>query len=118
VDVQHAVRPELYEAANIDGASAWQRFRHITLPLLKPALFPAIIIGTIWTFNAFNVIFLVSGGAPDHGTEILITEAYYLFTVLQRYGLAAAYSVLIFAILLVYTLVTNWLTEATEAIDR
>lgn len=109
---------ELYEAAAIDGASPWQKFRHITLPLLRPALFPAIILGTIWTFNAFNVIYLVSGGGPDHQTEILITEAYYLFTVLRRIGLAAAYSVLIFVLLLAYTLITNRLTSATEAVDR
>ncbi len=108
---------ELYEAASIDGASAVDKFRHITMPLLRPALFPAIILGTIWTFNAFNIIYLVSGGAPDHQTEILITEAYYIFTVLQRTGLAAAYSVIIFLLLLVYTLVTNRLTNATEAVD-
>ena len=87
------------------------------MPLLRPALFPAIILGTIWTFNAFNIIYLVSGGGPDHQTEILITEAYYIFTVLQRTGLAAAYSVIIFVLLLGYTLITNRLTSATEAVD-
>ena len=113
-----SIPADLYEAASIDGASPWQKFRHITLPLLRPALFPAVILGTIWTFNAFNVIYLVSGGGPDHKTEILITEAYYLFTVLRRIGLAAAYSVLIFVLLLAYTLITNRLTSATEAVDR
>jgi ABC-type sugar transport system permease subunit len=113
-----SIPADLYEAASIDGASAWQRFRHVTLPLMRPALFPAIILGTIWTFNAFNIIYLVSGGAPDHRTDILITEAYYIFTVLRRTGLAAAYSVIIFLMLLVYTLVTNRLTRATEAVDR
>lgn len=107
---------ELYEAADMDGGTGWQKFRHITLPLLRPALFPAIILGTIWTFNAFNVIWLVSGGGPDHQTDILITEAYYTFTVLRRTGLAAAYSVLIFLLLLGYTLVTNRLTKATQAV--
>jgi ABC-type sugar transport system permease subunit len=108
---------ELYEAAEIDGASSWQQFRHVTLPLLKPALFPAVILGTIWTFNAFNVIYLVSGGGPEHKTDILITEAYHAFTVLRRTGLAAAYSVLIFLVLLGYTVVTNRKTKATEAIS-
>lgn len=112
-----SIPSELYEAADIDGASTWQKFRHVTLPLLKPALFPAIILGTIWTFNAFNVIYLVSGGGPDHKTDILITEAYYTFTVLRRTGLAAAYSVLIFAILLLYTLITNRKTRATESVS-
>lgn len=113
-----SIPADLYEAASIDGASAWQKFRHITVPLLRPALFPAIILGTIWTFNAFNVIYLVSGGGPDHQTEILITEAYYLFTVLRRMGLAAAYSVFIFILLMAYTLITNRLTSATEAVDE
>ena len=112
-----SISNELYEAADMDGGSAWQKFRYITLPLLRPALFPAIILGTIWTFNAFNVIWLVSGGGPDHKTDILITEAYYTFTVLRQTGLAAAYSVLIFLILLGYTLVTNRLTKATEAVN-
>lgn len=110
-----SIPAELYEAASIDGASGWQKFRHVTLPLLRPALFPAVILGTIWTFNAFNIIYLVSGGGPDHQTDILITEAYFLFTVLRRIGLAAAYSVLIFVLLLGYTLITNRLTQATEA---
>ncbi len=112
-----SIPSELYEAADIDGATTWQKFKHVTLPLLKPALFPAIILGTIWTFNAFNVIYLVSGGGPDHKTDILITEAYYTFTVLRRTGLAAAYSVLIFAILLLYTLITNRKTRATESVS-
>lgn len=105
---------ELYEAADVDGATAWQKFRHITAPLLKPALFPAIILGTIWTFNMFNVIYLVSGGGPNNSTEILITDAYRAFAVLNRHGLAAAYSVIIFLILFVYTVMTNRITKATD----
>ncbi len=104
----------LYEAAEVDGAGPWDKFRHITLPLLKPALFPAIILGSIWTFNMFNVIYLVSGGGPENSTEILITDAYRAFAELNRYGLAAAYSVIIFVILLLYTLITNRITKATE----
>ena len=103
---------DLYEAASLDGASAWQRFRSITLPLLKPALLPAIILGTIWTFNLFNVIYLVSMGAGN--TEILITEAYRTFHEQHRHGYAAAYSVLIFFILLAYTWVTTRVTKASE----
>jgi len=106
---------DLYEAAEVDGASRWQQFRHITLPLLKPALFPAVILGTIWTFNMFNIIYLVSGGAPERKTDILITEAYrWAFEGGRRYGYAAAYSVIIFVILLVYSLFTNRITKASE----
>src|SRR5690606_4340921 len=51
----------LYEAASIDGANAWQKFRLVTLPLLKPVMTPAITLGTIWTFNNINVIYLMTG---------------------------------------------------------
>jgi ABC-type sugar transport system permease subunit len=109
-----SIPAELYEAADVDGASRWQKFRNITLPLLKPALFPAIILGTIWTFNMFNVIYLVSRGGPDNQTNILITEAYRFFKELNQYGIAAAYCILIFVILMLYTLVTNKVTKATK----
>jgi ABC-type sugar transport system permease subunit len=112
-----SIPTDLYEAADIDGATAWQKFRHVTWPLLKPALFPAVIMGIIWTFNAFNVIYLVSGGGPDHKTDILITEAYFAFSVLRRHGLAAAYSVMIFLLLLGYTMVTQRRSKATEAVN-
>jgi arabinogalactan oligomer/maltooligosaccharide transport system permease protein len=110
-----SIPQDVYEAADVDGASRWQAFWHITLPLLRPALFPAIVIGTIWTFNMFNIIYLVSAGAPGGATDILITEAYrWAFERADRYGLAAAYALIILVILLVYTLITNRLTRATE----
>ncbi len=95
---------ELYEAANVDGASAWQRFRHITMPHLRPALGPAVALGSIWTFNMFNVIFLVSKGDPGGSTNILVTDAYrWAFERGERYGMAAAYATIIFLILLLWT---------------
>lgn len=113
-----SIPSDLYEAADVDGANRWQKFRYITLPLLKPALFPAIILGCIWTFNMFNIIYLVSGGEPGGATDILITEAYrWAFQRGERYGYAAAYSTIIFLILLVYSLTTNRLTRATEGVN-
>ncbi len=95
-----AIPTDLEEAASVDGASRWQRFRHVTWPLLKPALVPAVVLGTVWTFNMFNVIYLVSEGAPGGSTDILVTEAYrWAFERGERYGLAAAYATLIFVII-------------------
>ena len=105
---------ELYEAAAIDGAAPLQRFKTITLPLLKSALFPAIILGTIWTFNMFNIIYLVSGGAPEGATDILIVDAYRWAFQKYNYGYAAAYSMVIFAVLFTYSVLTNRMTKATE----
>jgi arabinogalactan oligomer / maltooligosaccharide transport system permease protein len=106
-----SIPTDLYEAAQVDGASRWAQFRHITLPLLKPALMPSIILGTVWTFNMFNIIYLVSGGEPGGGTDILVSEAYrWAFQRNEQYGFAAAYSVLIFFVLLIWTRITKRLT--------
>ncbi|WP_437101823.1 carbohydrate ABC transporter permease [Streptomyces kronopolitis] len=69
---------ELYEAAEMDGASAWQRFRHITVPGLRAVSSTVILLSTIWTFNMFPVIFLLTRGGPGDATEILVTYAYRL----------------------------------------
>jgi arabinogalactan oligomer/maltooligosaccharide transport system permease protein len=108
-----AIPKELEEAADVDGASSWQRFRHVTLPLLRPALLPAVILGSVWTFNMFNIIYLVSAGEPDGSTDILITEAYrWAFTRQAQYGYASAYALLIFGILLLWGRATRRLSEA------
>ncbi len=111
-----AIPSDLEEAASIDGATGIQRFWHVTWPLLKPALLPAIVLGSIWTFNMFNIIYLVSAGEPDGGTEILISEAYrWAFTRGHRYGYAAAYAVLIFGVLIVYSKATDRLLSRKAA---
>jgi arabinogalactan oligomer/maltooligosaccharide transport system permease protein len=111
-----SISADLYEAARVDGATRWQQFRSITLPSLKPALVPAVILSVIWTFNMFNIIYLVSAGEPGHSTEILITQAYKFAFEQYRYGYAAAYSMVIFAILLAYGVWQNKVTKATEGI--
>ena len=99
---------DLEDAASVDGASGFQRFWHITLPLLKPALLPAVVLGSVWTFNMFNVIYLVSAGEPDSSTDILISDAYrWAFSRGNRYGYASAYAVLIFFILYGYSKLGN-----------
>jgi arabinogalactan oligomer/maltooligosaccharide transport system permease protein len=111
-----SIPSDLYEAARVDGATRWQQFTSITLPSLKPALVPAVILSVIWTFNQFNVIYLVSAGQPSGATEILITQAYKLAFEQYRYGYAAAYSTVIFLILLVYGTWQNRVTKATEGV--
>lgn len=108
-----AIPRELEEAAEIDGASWWQRFRLVVWPSLRPALLPAVILGSVWTFNMFNVVFLVSQGEPNSTTEILISEAYrWAFSRGNRYGYASAYAVLIFFVLLAYSRGANRLAGA------
>jgi ABC-type sugar transport system permease subunit len=113
-----SIPPDLYEAADVDGASKWQQLINITLPLLRPAMVPAIMLGTIWTFNQFNVIFFITGGGPRGQTDLLVTQAYKLIQQEQQYGAAAAFSIVVFFILLAITLVQNRITRATKAYDE
>jgi arabinogalactan oligomer/maltooligosaccharide transport system permease protein len=100
-----AVPIELYEAAEMDGATPWQRFTNITLPSLRPVSASVILLGTIWTFNMFPIIFLVSRGGPNGSTEILVTGSFRAaFEGLRNYSLASAYGVLILSILVVYSI--------------
>jgi arabinogalactan oligomer/maltooligosaccharide transport system permease protein len=94
------ISKDVLEAAEVDGATRWQRFWKVTVPLLRPTMLPAVVLGAIWTFNMFNVVFLVSGGEPDGSTDILVSDAYrWAFTRDAQYGYAAAYAVLIFFLL-------------------
>jgi len=97
-----SIPQELYEAARIDGAGPVRRFWNITLPMLKPVLMPALVLGTIWTFNNLNVIWLVTDqGLPADKTHILVTYVYKAAFFYYRYGYAAAFSVFIFLCLVV-----------------
>ncbi|WP_409061529.1 carbohydrate ABC transporter permease [Streptomyces sp. SYP-A7185] len=98
---------ELYEAAEMDGANAWQRFRHITLPGLRTVSSTVILISGIWTFNMFPVIFLLTRGGPGDATEILVTYAYRLsFVVSPRdFAGSAAWGVIILLLLSLFAVV-------------
>ena len=108
---------ELYEAARIDRASRWQQFWNITVPMLRPVLLPAITLGTIWTFNNLNVIWLVSnGGQPEDKTHILVSYVYKAVFNQYRYAYGAALSMIIFFMLLAFSVVFLRKTEAAEAV--
>jgi len=113
-----SISKEFYEASEIDGANSTHQFRHITLPLLRPVLTPSIILGTVWTFNALNVIYLITGGNPQEKTDILVSSLYRAAFDFYRYGFAAAFGLVIFLFLflfaLVYIRVTGGLKAAYE----
>jgi multiple sugar transport system permease protein len=87
-----ALPPDIYEAARLDRAGAWQRFRHITLPLIRPAIVIVVILRMVTALSAFAAIFAATGGGPGSATEILNLYAYRLsFTELSLgYGAAVA----------------------------
>jgi arabinogalactan oligomer/maltooligosaccharide transport system permease protein len=97
-----AIDRSLLEAADVDGATAWQRFWHVTLPGLRPVAATVILLGIIWTFNLFTIIFFVTGGGPGNSTQILVTFAFREFNEAQQWGLAAAWGAIILSMLLVF----------------
>ncbi len=110
-----SISPDLYESAKMDGANAWQRFKHITWPMLQPVIRPAALLGAIWTFNTLNVIWLVSNsGEPADQTHILVSYVYKAAFNLYRYGYAAALSMIIFIILIVMSLVVNKINKESK----
>ena len=107
---------ELYEAADVDGASEWRKFWTITAPLLKPVMIPAITLGVVWTFNNINVVWLVSNtGEPNDQTHILVSYVYKAAFNMYRFGWAAALSIVIFGILFLFSQIFLKKTNATEA---
>ena len=112
-----SIPDELYEAADVDGASKWFQFWNITAPLLRPVMIPAITLGTVWTFNNINVVWLVSNmGEPADSTHILVSYVYKAAFNMYRFGWAAALSVVIFAILFIFAQVFLKNTNATEPV--
>jgi arabinogalactan oligomer/maltooligosaccharide transport system permease protein len=100
-----SIDSSLYEAAEMDGASAWQRFRHVTLPGLRSVSSTVVLLGIIWTFNQFAIIFLLFGPTSAPDAQILVTWAYYLgFGQQPRdFAQSAAYGVLLLSIITVFT---------------
>ncbi|NIA28784.1 MAG: ABC transporter permease subunit [Actinobacteria bacterium] len=112
-----SIPDELYEAAEIDGSSWYHKLKNITIPLLKPVMIPAITLGVIWTFNNFNVVWLVSnGGEPSDKTHILVSWVYKTGFTYFRLGYAAAFSMIIFSILVIFGWNFIKKTKATEAV--
>lgn len=99
-----SVPGDIYEAARIDGASAWQQFRKLTLPLLRPFINMAILLNVIYVFNSFPIIWVMTQGGPDNGTHILVTYLYELGFRLGRPGEAAAVSIIMLAMLFVFSI--------------
>lgn len=95
-----AIPQELYEAAEVDGATPWMKFRFVTMPLLSGVMTVATLLSTLWTFNDFNVIWILTRGGPAGTTDILVTHIYKYAFQYQRWGPSAAMAVITFVILL------------------
>ena len=96
-----SVPQQLYEAAKIDGASMWEEFRFITLPSLGSVIATVVLLDSIWTFRAFDPVFVMTGGGPSHSSEVLATAIYYDGFQKLKFGYASAEAMVMFACLFV-----------------
>jgi len=91
---------ELYESAAIDGSTGWNNLIHITLPLIRTAIMAMLMLGLIYTFKVFDLIFVMTGGGPVNATEVLSTISYRLSFNIFNFGQGAAVANILFLILL------------------
>ncbi|MDH2444660.1 sugar ABC transporter permease [Amnibacterium sp. CER49] len=107
------ISPDLHESAQIEGASAWQRFRSITFPLLGPSTFFLLIMNVIYSFQVFDIVFVLTGGGPGNATEMLTTYAYQTAFTTRAQGYAAAIGMVLLVLILAFTGV-QWRTNRTR----
>ena len=110
-----AIPQELYEAADIDGASVWQRFRYVTMPSLRTVILVVTILSTIWTFNDFSVVWLLTGGGPGHATDVFATYTYKLGFITSRLGYGQTVSVILAPVLIGIIMILSPLMLRGEA---
>jgi len=112
-----SISQSYYDAAAIDGVSAWQRLRLITLPLIRPVLAPAVTLGAVWTFNNINVIYLVTGQAGgSEDADILVSALYKAAFTFYRYSYSAALALVIFAVLFVCSFLWLRFSKGSESV--
>ncbi|UHD46398.1 sugar ABC transporter permease [Aureimonas altamirensis] len=94
------VPDQVLRAAKVDGASAWQRFWHVTFPHLKNVSMVTILLLMVANFNSFIIPWIMTGGGPVGASDIWITQIYNLAFIRQRYGVASAYAVILFVVMM------------------
>ncbi|MBP9048595.1 MAG: sugar ABC transporter permease [Tabrizicola sp.] len=102
------VSKDLYEAAWVDGAGRWYRFRRITIPQIMPVIVSMALLSAIWTFNSFEIIWILTEGGPRGATTTLIIDTYKVAISAQRFGEGAARAVVIVVLLASFSLFYLW----------
>lgn len=95
------ISQEVYESASVDGATPWEKFRFITLPLMKPAIASVLMLGFIYTFKAFDLMFVMTNGGPLNATDVLGTYSYRLSFTQYEFSMGAAAAIVLFVCLFV-----------------
>jgi len=111
-----SIPPELYEAAQLDGASGWGQFRNITWPLLGPTTFLLLILNVIYSLHVFDLIYVMTGGGPGFATTVLVMYIYQAAFENLQMGYASAMGVVLFLMLLAFTAFQWRVTRQSEGV--
>src|SRR3954469_12050116 len=107
---------ELYEAASLDGASGWQRFRYVTWPMLRPVVSVVLVLGVVYTIKVLDVILGRTGGGPANASQTIATQSYHLSFVEFDFGQGAALGNILIAISLLFAVI--YLRANRRAVDE
>jgi multiple sugar transport system permease protein len=113
-----AIPEEIYEAAEIDGVNAWQRFAYVTLPMLRGVIAVTVLLRTVWTFNWVETIFAMTNGGPAHATTTLPMYVFEQFFRFSDVGYASALAIMLFGSLLLFAAAYIRLSRMSEAAGR
>ena len=102
---------DLYEAADVDGASGWSKLVNITIPLMTPTIFFNLLLGLIGSFQVFNAAFIMTGGGPVNSTRFYMLHLYEKAFQDSQMGYACAMAVLLFLVVLAITIFVNWTSK-------
>ncbi len=112
-----AITPELFEAARLDGASRWQRLTRLTVPLVAPASFFLLVVNVVYSFQVFDIVFVMTGGGPQNATSVLVTYAYDNGFGVRDQGYAAAIGVVLLLTTGAFTALQWRLNRSRDATD-
>jgi len=102
-----SIPKELYDAADVDGASRWQKFWNVDFPGILMVAIVVTLIGTIWTFNEFQIVYVLTHGGPAHASEVFSTFSYQTGILSLRFGKAAAISLMFFPFIAILVIITT-----------
>jgi multiple sugar transport system permease protein len=112
-----SVPTELYESAKIDGAGTWDRFRFVTIPMVRPSTSFLMIMNVIYSFQIFDIVFVLTEGGPGNSTTVLVTYAYNTGFLTRDQGYASAIGVLLLIVTMIFTAVQWRISRTREVVE-
>jgi len=112
-----AIPIELYEAAKIDGASSFDSFKRITIPMLKSTILVVLVLATIQSFKAYELIVTMTKGGPGYSTKFVVQQVYQVAFLEDRFGYASAMSMILMIVIALFTLIQFKTTGKEESYE-